>query len=85
MRCRVTKVKMNMKGSFHDYECKSCLKENESQDHIYHCSEIWKIRNEKKNEQENYENIYVGDTMQKLNVARIFEKNLRIYNEIFNK
>ena len=85
MRSRVTKVKMNMKSSFDQYECKSCYKENESQDHIYECSEIWKIRNENKNEQENYNNIYVGNLTQKLKVARIFEQNLKLYNEMFNK
>ena len=74
-----------MKSSFDQYECKSCYKENESQDHIYECSEIWKIRNENKNEQENYNNIYVGNTNQKLKVARIFEQNLKLYNEMFNK
>ena len=48
IRSRVIKIKSNMKGSFENYECEVCLKENESQEHIYNCIEIWKIRNEKR-------------------------------------
>ena len=84
MQISYTKVSV-----FH-WACPSLLqleknKENKSQDHIYECSEIWKIRNENKNEQENYNNIYVGNLTQKLKVARIFEQNLKLYNEMFNK
>ena len=84
IRSRVIKIKSNMKGSFENYECEVCLKENESQEHIYNCIEIWKIRNEKRSFY-NYNNIYTGDTKQKLEIARVFRQNMKIYDEMWKK
>ena len=33
LRCRVTKVKMNMKSWYETYECTVCLDEDESQEY----------------------------------------------------
>ena len=44
MRCKVVNLKMNMKGIYDAiYECKVCQNENESQEHVYECKEIWKL------------------------------------------
>ena len=34
MKCRISNVKMNMKGKFENLECLVCNSENESQNHI---------------------------------------------------
>ena len=44
MRCKVVNLKMNMKGIYDAYECKVCQNEDESQEHVYECKEIWKLR-----------------------------------------
>ena len=44
MRCKVVNVKMNLQGIYDTYECKVCLHENESQEHVYQCKEIWNLR-----------------------------------------
>ena len=43
-RCRVIHVKINLKGLYDTYECGICLKEDESQEHIYKCTEILKLK-----------------------------------------
>ena len=40
MRSRAINVKMNMKGAYDSNECQVCLKEEETQKHIYQCDEI---------------------------------------------
>ena len=37
----MTNVKMNRKKLFKTHECSVCLNENETQQHIYTCNEIW--------------------------------------------
>ena len=34
LRCRVTEVKINMKGKYDELECVACGEEEESQEHI---------------------------------------------------
>ena len=82
MRSNVTKLKMNLKGLYDTYECRVCLNEDESQEHIYKCEEIWKIRKESSNDNPDYENIMNGSADQKLEVARIFKENLNIHNKM---
>ena len=43
LRCRETKVKMNLKSWYDTYECTVCLDEDESQEHVYKCTEILKL------------------------------------------
>ena len=82
MRSKVTKVKMNLKGLYDTYECLVCLNQDESQEHIYSCEEIWKIRKESFSNVPEYEKIMNGKTNQKLEVARNFKANLKIQEEI---
>ena len=40
LRCRVTKVKTNLKGLFDTHECGACGREEESQKHIIKCTKL---------------------------------------------
>ena len=40
IRSRVTDVKLNYRGKYENFECRICQKEEESQNHLYECSEI---------------------------------------------
>ena len=73
---------MNMKGLYDTYECSVCLKQDESQEKIYKCGEIWNTRKESFSNVPEYENIMNGNTKQKLEVARIFKENLKIHTDI---
>ena len=75
----MTKVKINMKGMYDTFECGVCLKDDETQEHIYTCKEIWKMREEIIPD---YNKIFNGNTREKLNVARIYKKNLEILEKI---
>ena len=82
MRCNMTKVKINMKGMYDTFECGVCLKDDETQEHIYTCKEIWKMREENSEIIPEYNKIFNGNTREKLNVARIYKKNLEILEKI---
>ena len=45
LRCRVTKVKENLKGIYDSLECDTCGKEEESQMHIIICEELNRNKN----------------------------------------
>ena len=78
LRSKVMRVKMNMKGLYNTYECDVCLIENESQKHIYECKEVWKMRGEKYDESIRiYEKMMDGNVKEKLDIARIFSKNMK--------
>ena len=40
MRCRMTKTKLNMKNMFNNHECRACLEESESDQHVLTCKMI---------------------------------------------
>ena len=42
--CREMKVKMNLKGAYDTFECEVCQDEDETQELVYSCKEIWKIK-----------------------------------------
>ena len=84
MRCRVTHVKMNLKGLYDTYECGVCLKEDESQEHIYKCKEIWKTKDNNGEQIPEYGKIKNGNTKEKLQIARIFKQNMKV-QETFQK
>ena len=44
LRCKLTKVKMNMKGMYNQFECKICEKEEQSHIQLYKCDKIQEIR-----------------------------------------
>ena len=85
LRCRVTRLKMNLKGLYDTYECQVCMNDDESQEHINKCTEIWRVRNVKFDEIPDYENIMNGSVKQKLEISRIFKENLRIHEEFTNQ
>ena len=72
LRCRVTTVKENLKGTYDSLECGACGKEEESQKHVIFCEEL----NRNKNLQEvKYETIFNGTVTDQLKIARIFKEN----------
>jgi hypothetical protein len=85
MRCKVVNVKMNLQGIYDTYECKVCLNENESQEHVYQCKEIWKLRKNEYEKIPSYDKIMTGNVQEKLEVSRIFKENMVIQEKYFNK
>ena len=77
MRCRVTNVKMNMKGKFENLECSVCNSENESQIHIMECSEISKHK-EIKGKMVEHENISGENVKKQLEIVKCFIENMKI-------
>ena len=78
MRCKVVNLKMNMKGIYDAYECKVCQNEDESQEHVYECKEIWKLRKKDYLKIPSYEKIMNGSVKEKLEVSRILRENMII-------
>ena len=78
IRSKSIDLKMNRKNQFETLECSVCSEENESQEHIYQCKEIWKLKNQNRIEIPEYEEILHGDVQQKVKVARIFHENMKI-------
>ena len=77
-RFTVSDVKMNLKGIYDTYECDVCLKDEESQKHIYECKEIWKIRQISHENISMYENILTGDVSEMIEVSQIIQANIKI-------
>ena len=75
MRCKVVNnIKMNQQNNYEHHECRFCFTENETQEHLYQCKEIWKFM---KNEFESipkYEKIIEGSIREKIQVVRIFRQ-----------
>ena len=82
MRSNITRVKMNMQQIYDTHECSMCMKENETQEHIYKCEEIWKWREKKYEKMIEYEKILTGNVMEMLEIARIFKENMKIKENI---
>ena len=78
----MTKVKMNMKGLYDTHECRKCSIENETQEHIYKCEEILKLKAQKYEKYPEYEKIISGNSREKLQIARIFRENMKIIESI---
>ena len=75
LRCRVSKLKVNMKGKYESLECTACGKSEESQEHILDCA----VLNEDKSlENCKYDKIFNGTVSDKLKVARRFKENFDI-------
>ena len=85
IRSKTLNVKMNKKGQFESFECEVCNKEDETQEHIYQCKEIRKHIEKKESKVPDYENILIGDTKAKIEVARYMNRNLRIYSDVVNR
>ena len=85
IRSKMTNVKMNRKKLFKTHECSVCLDENETQEHIYTCDEIWEKRGKIKENIPKYEQIMTGNRKEKILVANIFKENLRILEQHQNQ
>ena len=75
LRCRVSELKVNMKGKYDSLECTACGKSEESQENILDCA----VLNEDKSlENCKYDKIFNGTVSDKLKVARRFKENFDI-------
>ena len=73
LRCRVVKVKNNLKGMFDDLKCRACGLEEETQEHvIIHCK---RLNNNKGDMNVKYEKLINGNVNEKLMIAKIFKEN----------
>ena len=72
LRCRVTNIKVNLKGKYDTLECGACGKYEENQKHIIFCEEL----NENKDvENMNYEKLFNGTVEEKVKIAKHFKEN----------
>ena len=79
LRCRMTQIKVNLKGKYDTLECDACGKEKETQQHILVCEELNK---DKEIQEFKYENLFNGTVTEQLKIAKIFEENLKILEKI---
>ena len=79
LRCRMTQIKVNLKGKYDTLECDACGKEEETQEHILVCEELNK---DKDNQEFNYENLFNGTVTEQVKIAKRFEGNLKILENI---
>ena len=84
LRCRVTEVKTNMKGSYENFQCDLCNNEEETQEHVLNCMKIVSMRNEK-DVINKLEKIYNGKVREQINVARVFKENMDIRKKILSE
>ena len=85
LRSRVTKVKMNYKGSFENLECEVCKEEQESQKHIIQeCKKMLKIKGNSAKDID-YEKIFSENVKQQIEIAKQFEENWKIRNSMGNR
>ena len=82
LRSNMTNVKMNSKYLHETYECTMCSIEEESSEHIYLCNEIWNIKGKNKENIPNYESILNGSMKQKIEIAKIFNENMKILEKV---
>ena len=82
MRSKVTKVKMNEKGSFENLNCAVCNEEKECQKHIMNCKKILEMRKNDHKEVTNYEKIFGENVKSQIKIAKYFEENLKIKNKL---
>ena len=61
-----------------DYSKSKCFyQEKETQNHIYYCKQL-----NKKEIEEEYENVYNGNTKQQRKIMKRFQENLKIRDEV---
>ena len=76
---RVSDVKLNYKGKYETYECQVCKKEDESQEHIIiKCEKL----NRSKEEMMKYEDIFEGNVIKKVKIARKFIENIKLREKL---
>ena len=77
MRCKVMNVKMNMKSMHESHECRVCLKENETQEHVFRCKEIFEYRKSMNMVETNYDKIEYGSVKEQKEVMKTFKEQLK--------
>ena len=80
LRCRLTETKTNFKGLYNNYMCDLCDQEEETQEHLFRCTEILKRKVEI--ERNDYEKIFNGTIHDQILMTRIFRENMKIRDEI---
>ena len=81
LRCRMTETKTNFKGLYDSYECDLCGKEDESQEHILKCTRLVNM-NKDISEIPIYDQIFEGNTNEQVNIARIFQQNMKFKEKL---
>ena len=86
LRTKVTDVKMNMKNKYESNECEACGENEETQEHVLNCEIILSMHEEyEKSEKEEYEKIENGSVKEKIKVAKLFMKNIKIIEKLRRK
>ena len=88
IRSNMTNAKMNKKNLHKTHECTICLKENETQQHVYTCNQIWEEMGKGEENYPKYEKIINGFRNEKIRIAKIFKDILKIvekYSDQNNK
>ena len=80
LRCHVTEVKFNFKGKYEELGCRACKLEEEKQNHIIECNIL-----NKKSEEVEYDEIFTGTVTQKLKVARKFNENYKLLEQMIQR
>ena len=73
------------KNQFETFECKVCLVEDESQEHVYECKKIWELKQKNDIEVPKYEEILWGKVNEMIKVEKIFRENMKILEEYEQK
>ena len=76
---RMSDVKVNYKGKYDTYVCQVCKIDDESQEHII---SKCKIINRKEEENMKYEDIFFGNVIKKVKIARKFISNIKIREKL---
>ena len=72
-------MKSNLQGNYETLECKACGGDYETQEHILACTVI----NENRTiEKVHYDKLLKGTDIEKLKVAKLFEENFKILEDI---
>ena len=79
LRCRVTGIKVNLKGKYDTLECRACEIKEENQQHVRECEVL---NRNKAVEEFNYEKLFNGTVSEKLKIAKLFKENFELLEKI---
>ena len=79
--CRMTETKTNFKVLYDLYECDLCGKEEESQFHILECTQLVNM-NKEITGMPTYDQMFEGKTWEQVNIARIFQQNMKLKEKL---
>ena len=84
LRCRVTNLKTNLRGAYDSHECGICNEEDETQEHILKCKGLTNMKKEE-NVIPNYENLFYGKMSEQLEIAKIFNENMKLKEKLLSE